>query len=76
MPSDTEFRIFQDFGNIHGIDMAYVANGYVYHTEYDTIEQIDEGTVQRAGTNLLAIVKNLAAMQLDRKMETGHHHQP
>ena len=50
VPSDTDFRIFQDLGNIPGIDMAYVAIGYVYHTEYDTIEQIDEGTLQRAGT--------------------------
>ena len=71
VPSDTDFRIFRDFGNIPGIDMAYVAKGYVYHTEYDTIEQIDNGTVQRAGINLLAIVKNLAAQELDRKMETN-----
>ncbi|KAJ3605196.1 hypothetical protein NHX12_027246 [Muraenolepis orangiensis] len=49
IPSDTDFRIYRDFGNIPGIDLAFIENGYIYHTKYDTPDRILTDSIQRAG---------------------------
>uniref|UniRef100_A0A673YAY9 Endoplasmic reticulum metallopeptidase 1 n=1 Tax=Salmo trutta TaxID=8032 RepID=A0A673YAY9_SALTR len=49
IPSDTDFRIYRDFGNIPGIDLAFIENGFLYHTKYDTSDRILTDSIQRAG---------------------------
>ncbi|XP_043923132.1 endoplasmic reticulum metallopeptidase 1 [Protopterus annectens] len=60
IPSDTDFRIYRDFGNIPGIDLAFIENGYIYHTKYDTPDRILTDSIQRAGDNILSVLKYLA----------------
>ncbi|KAH8285617.1 hypothetical protein KR054_011702, partial [Drosophila jambulina] len=57
LPSDTDFRIFRDFGNVPGLDMAQINNGYVYHTIFDAFKVIPGRSVQNTGNNVLALVK-------------------
>lgn len=60
IPSDSDYRIFRDFGGMAGMDFAYNANGYVYHTKYDTADLVPLGTYQHTGDNILALTKSLA----------------
>ncbi|KAH8252656.1 hypothetical protein KR032_001079, partial [Drosophila birchii] len=57
LPSDTDFRIFRDFGNVPGLDMAQINNGYVYHTIFDAFKVIPARSVQNTGNNVLALVR-------------------
>nr|XP_022904533.1 endoplasmic reticulum metallopeptidase 1-like [Onthophagus taurus] len=73
IPSDTDFRIFRDYGDIVGYDFAYYKDGYRYHTKYDLEENIDFRTFQHTGDNILHLVKNLAEADelTDPKTEGG-----
>ncbi|CAM9176486.1 unnamed protein product, partial [Ectocarpus fasciculatus] len=59
----TDWRPFIEFGPpaVVGADFAYVENGYVYHTSFDTAEIIDDGTIMHTGSNLLQFASALSA---------------
>ncbi|XP_030385725.1 endoplasmic reticulum metallopeptidase 1 [Scaptodrosophila lebanonensis] len=66
IPSDTDFRIFRDYGGVPGLDMAYLFNGYVYHTQYDRVNVFPRSSFQHTGDNVLALAKSLGnAPELD-----------
>ena len=52
-------RVFRDYGNIPGLDIAFVKNGYVYHTDADTADRIPDGSIQRSGDNVFSVVVKL-----------------
>lgn len=70
IPSDTDFRIFRDYGGIKGLDLAYTYNGYVYHTKYDNLLNIPYGTYQHTGANVLSLARAMAnSEELDLGVE-------
>ncbi|XP_017128845.1 endoplasmic reticulum metallopeptidase 1-like [Drosophila elegans] len=72
IPSDTDFSIFSDYGNLVGYDIGLVCNGFVYHTKYDRYDVIPRGSIQNTGDNLLGLVRALAnAPELADNTETG-----
>ncbi|KAM7344082.1 endoplasmic reticulum metallopeptidase 1 [Cochliomyia hominivorax] len=60
IPSDTDFRIFRDYKGVPGLDMAHAYNGYIYHTKYDNFQNVQRGTYQSTGDNVLALTWALA----------------
>ncbi|CAH0474874.1 unnamed protein product [Peronospora belbahrii] len=59
IPADTDYRVYCDFGYVAGMDFAYIANGYVYHTMLDDISRIQPGSVQRLGDNIAGVIHQL-----------------
>ncbi|XP_035795139.1 endoplasmic reticulum metallopeptidase 1-like [Anopheles albimanus] len=57
IPSDTDFRIFRDFGHIPGLDFAHIFNGFRYHTRYDSVEYLLPAVLQNTGDNVLSLVR-------------------
>lgn len=60
IPSDTDFRIFRDFGHVPGLDFAHNRNGYRYHTKYDNIDFLSPEFLQRTGDNALVLARVIA----------------
>ncbi|GJQ79156.1 hypothetical protein Trydic_g5407 [Trypoxylus dichotomus] len=72
IPSDTDFRIFRDYGNIVGFDLAFFKNGYKYHTNFDDVESIPLASYQHVGDNVLELVKKIANAPEIEYMKSSH----
>ncbi|TFK34083.1 hypothetical protein BDQ12DRAFT_690347, partial [Crucibulum laeve] len=59
--SDTDFRQFEQYLNVTGLDMAIVGNSYLYHMRKDLVENIEAGVAQNMAENTLALLQYLSA---------------
>ncbi|ESK96806.1 endoplasmic reticulum metallopeptidase 1 [Moniliophthora roreri MCA 2997] len=59
--SDTDFRQFQEYLNVTGLDMAVVGNSYLYHMRKDLVENIQPGVAQNMAENTLALLQYLSS---------------
>ncbi|KAG5674839.1 hypothetical protein PVAND_004784 [Polypedilum vanderplanki] len=60
IPMMTDFEIFRDYGEIPGLDFAYIKDGWRWHTRYDSIDYLSKESIQRTGNNVLALLKKVA----------------
>ncbi|RQM27959.1 hypothetical protein B5M09_000872, partial [Aphanomyces astaci] len=70
-------EVFQH-GEVAGMDFAFIANGYVYHTPLDDISRIQQGSIQRFGENiqgtLAELFKDPAALHTINSSVRAHRH--
>ncbi|KAH9928451.1 uncharacterized protein BXZ73DRAFT_48526 [Epithele typhae] len=61
--SDTDFRQFELYLNVTGLDMAIVGNSYLYHMRKDLVENIEPGVAQHMAENTLALLHHLTSSE-------------
>ncbi|OSX64019.1 hypothetical protein POSPLADRAFT_1065412 [Postia placenta MAD-698-R-SB12] len=59
--SDTDFRQFEQYLNVTGLDIAVVGNSYLYHMRKDLVENIEPGVAQHMGENVLGLLLHLSS---------------
>lgn len=64
MPNDTDFTV-PDRAGIASIDFAFAFEFNHYHTPLDTVANLDTGTLQHHGDNVLPLARQLAELDLD-----------
>ncbi len=64
LPNDTDFSAFRDHGGFTGLNSAYIDGSAVYHAPEDTLDRVDEGSVQAHGDNALALAERFGAVDL------------
>jgi hypothetical protein len=64
LPNNTDLTVFKRAERA-GINFAYIGGGTQYHTPLDSFADVDPGSVQRRGDQVLAMVRAFAAADLD-----------
>ncbi|MEU4429164.1 M28 family peptidase [Nocardia rhamnosiphila] len=70
MPNFTDFTALSEAG-FNGLNFAYIENSSYYHTAGDTIGNLDRGSLQHHGENMLHLARALGAADL-AEVRSGH----
>jgi hypothetical protein len=66
LPNDTDLSIYRAYG-YSGMNFAFIGDAAMYHTALDRVENLDPGSLQQQGDNALAMVRALAAVDLEHR---------
>ncbi|WP_298417331.1 M28 family peptidase [uncultured Kordia sp.] len=64
LPNDTDLTVFREDGNIQGFNFAFIDDHYDYHTENDTVENLDFNTLSHQGTYLMPLLDYFSKQDL------------
>ncbi len=56
LPNDTDFTVFRQHG-LGGLNFAFIHGAVGYHTEMDSLDHLDPGSLQQLGSDALAMVR-------------------
>ena len=63
LPNNTDFTVFAEAG-FSGLNFAFIEGAARYHTAGDSIANLDRGSLQHHGENMLALTRTLGAADL------------
>lgn len=63
LPNDTDMTVFKRAGYA-GLNFAYIDSSANYHTALDSVDRIDQRSLQHHGSNLLGLVQRFGALDL------------
>jgi len=64
LPNDTDMTVFKKAG-MAGLNFAYIDGIARYHTRADSVENIDERSLQQQGANALALARHFGGLDLN-----------
>lgn len=70
LPNNTDFTPFAA-GGFDGLNFAFIEGAARYHTANDSIANLDRGSLQQHGENMLAMARTLGGTDL-ATVESGH----
>jgi peptidase M28-like protein len=70
LPNDTDFTVFKEAG-LAGLNFAFIKGVSHYHSQLDSVEQIDERSLQHQGSYALALTRHFGNLSLGRNRESN-----
>jgi hypothetical protein len=68
LPNNTDFNLAMEAG-YPGIDFAFTGDRHHYHTPLDSVDNLDPGTLQHHGDNVLPLARALANADLTARAD-------
>ena len=65
LPNDTDLSVFK-FANLPGLNFAFIGDYLNYHSTFDTIDRLDQDTLQHQGASALALTRHFGFPDLNQ----------